>query len=157
MAKVMKPKITVSGKKIAAYLKAMQEDEQRALFEVAGVAEKYVQKVTDFGSALIFGGTFGARDPFGDGSILESQKMILPVDIAVSLQKCIDKVQAGPVRFRADVSIKKSSKSAQGYFLKINWTHGPEHVGQMDLVRDLLKKTEPPTLIPVAIDSDGFA
>lgn len=138
MAKQVQTRITVSGKKIAAYLKTMEEDQNILLVTIAGITDKYVHKISDFGSAIVFSGMFGAIDPGTEKAIIEGKKLILPVEVSTALQKYVDKKE-GPVRFRADIAIKKSGKSPQGYFLKITWTKGPEILGQMDLVRDLLK------------------
>jgi hypothetical protein len=128
-------KIAITSSLIKSVLESMQDMEVKKIVTIAGITGKVKVKHSEVGSGLIFLGDFIAKD---EKSELEASALVLPPELGERIARKIAK-GGQKVRFAGSVSIKKTAQLSVGYAFSMDFATEPETMGQVDLVRDMLK------------------
>lgn len=126
--------------KVAKKALSADNEDVFSVMVLAGVAKKIRLKHTSIGSGVVLGGDFAGETWTDQGQELtiESASLLLPMEIGNKIAKHMNGTK-NQVKFKVVIGAKKSSVLAQGFGWVLSWEVEPQEVGQIDLVREMMK------------------
>lgn len=125
--------------KVAEEASKLGAGESIKILSIAGVVKGFRLKHSELGSGFVFKGSFRGKYRY-DEYKMESDSLILPLEIGLRIAKACKGAGKNSVRFAVEISATISSMLVQGYSWHLRWTTEPEALGQQDLIKEMLEK-----------------
>lgn len=132
--------IVLDSATVAKKTPSLGEHDILPVLSLAGVAKKFRVKHTAVGSGVFIKGDFAARSwaDIEQPVMLESTSVLLPMEIGNKIAKHM-KASKNPIKFKIEIGAKNSTMLLQGFAWSVEWDIEPQELGQLDIVREMLK------------------